>query len=317
MNWVDVAIILTLLIFIAKGWRKSFFSELLGLFGFLFAFLFSLRFYNVLANFIGMNFTLPHSFANILGFILSWYLIEILFFALTHIFFPKGFKENLFPGEKFLSIVPSFFKGLIFVTIILILLTAFPMNPQIKKDLNNSSVGSMILAKTYLVEVPLKSAFGGFTNDTLTFLTIEPKTDQSLNLGFKNNNYTSDEVTENEMIALVNGERVKAGLPPLTFGADLRTIARFHSGDMFARGYFAHLSPEGEDVAGRALKAGIDFRIIGENLAYAPSLELAHKGLMNSPGHRANILSPDFHYIGVGVAVTEEYGIMLTQVFKD
>jgi uncharacterized protein YkwD len=86
---------------------------------------------------------------------------------------------------------------------------------------------------------------------------------------------------------------------------------------MFKRGYFAHNSPEGENVADRAEKVGVDYQVIGENLAYAPTLALAHNGLMNSPGHRANILSSDYQKIGIGVQDGGVYGLMITQVFSN
>jgi len=50
----------------------------------------------------------------------------------------------------------------------------------------------------------------------------------------------------------------------------------------------------------RLRAAGIGYLTAGENLAFAPNLSLAHSGLMNSPGHRANILRPAFHHIGIG-----------------
>jgi uncharacterized protein YkwD len=103
----------------------------------------------------------------------------------------------------------------------------------------------------------------------------------------------------------------------LEFDANLRKVARGHSEDMFKRGYFSHYSPEGDSVADRAEEQNIDFLVIGENLAFAPNLELAHRGLMNSEGHRANILSKDYGKIGIGVLDGGVYGKMFTQVFSN
>ncbi|MCL4365722.1 CAP domain-containing protein, partial [Patescibacteria group bacterium] len=119
------------------------------------------------------------------------------------------------------------------------------------------------------------------------------------------------------MFELVNKERTGRGLKALVFDQKLQAVARGHSGDMFKKGYFSHYSLEGKTVADRALNASVDFLVIGENLAYAPSVELAHKGLMNSEGHRANILSPDFNKVGIGVLDGGIYGKMFTQVFSD
>jgi uncharacterized protein YkwD len=56
---------------------------------------------------------------------------------------------------------------------------------------------------------------------------------------------------------------------------------------------------------------------VGENLALAPSVDLAHIGLMNSPSHRENILDPNFKRIGIGIIDADPYGKMITQVFTD
>ena len=65
------------------------------------------------------------------------------------------------------------------------------------------------------------------------------------------------------------------------------------------------------------LKAGVEFFIVGENLAFAPTLEIAHDGLMQSPGHRKNILEEEFERVGIGVIDGGSYGRMFVQVFAD
>lgn len=317
MNWVDLVIIFTLAFFAFEGVGRPLFFELYDLFSFVLAFLLSLRFYNLVSKGLESLFSLPHSFANVIGFILVWYLGELVFYIISRTFQPLSQRLLRLPGDQILSIIPSFLRGVILVSILLILVATFPIQPQIKQDVQSSKIGSFLLSQSYQLEAPLKNIFGGLANDTLTFLTIEPKTNESVDLGFKTNNYIFDERAESAMISLVNSERVSRGISPLTFDESLRSIARSHSADMLEKGYFSHYSPEGKDVADRAEVAGIKYLVIGENLAYAPSLQAAHQGLMNSPGHRANILSTDYHYIGIGVANAGDYGMMFTQVFKN
>ena len=69
---------------------------------------------------------------------------------------------------------------------------------------------------------------------------------------------------------------------------------------MLVRGYFGHVTPEGIEPFVRIEKGGIDYDAAGENLALAPTVEIAHTGLMESPGHRANILRPEFGKVGIG-----------------
>ncbi|MBI2022840.1 CvpA family protein [Candidatus Daviesbacteria bacterium] len=318
MNWVDIVIILILIFFTLEGLGRSFIGELLDFFSFLLAFFFSLRFYNEFGLFYKNFFSIPHSLANVLGFVSVWFIVETILFTLVHILLSR-FKplHKLNVKLNVLAVIPAFFRGLIFIAIILVLIGTFPIQPRIKKAVSDSQIGSRILAQSAKLERPLKNVFGGITQDTLTFLTIKPRSDETVNLGFQTTEFNPSPQLEIQMVTMVNRERVSTGLKSLEFDDRLRVVGRNHSADMFTRGYFAHYSPEGDSVAQRAEKAGIGYLVIGENLAYAPDLDLAHNGLMNSPGHRANILSEDFGKIGIGIQNGGVYGLMITQVFSN
>jgi len=318
MNWVDLTIIGLLIFFVYESLHRSFIGELLDFFSFLLAFFLSLRFYNAVAAFYSSNFDIPKSLATILGFITLWFLVEAVFFGLIHLFIHKI--PGIEKAAKFLkpfSPIPAFSRGLIFISILLVLVGTFPIQPKIKIAVHESTIGSYILDKTQRLEGPLKNVFGGLTQDTLSFLTVKPKSDESVDLGFQITEFKANPKREKEMIALVNKERTSLGLKALTYNEALQEIGRKHSTDMFKRGYFAHNSPEGKSVADRAEEAGYFYLVIGENLAYAPDLDLAHTGLMNSPGHKANILSEDFNKVGIGIMDGGAYGLMVTQVFSN
>lgn len=119
------------------------------------------------------------------------------------------------------------------------------------------------------------------------------------------------------MVDLVNNEREKAGVDKLRVDESMMVVARGHSKDMFERKYFSHYDPDGHDAAWRMQRANLDFQIVGENLAYAPDVETAHTGLMDSEGHRKNILDHQFHRVGIGVIDGGPSGKMLTQLFAD
>ncbi len=78
-----------------------------------------------------------------------------------------------------------------------------------------------------------------------------------------------------------------------------------------------HIDPEGNSPFDRMRDGGVRFITAGENLALAQTVSIAHKGLMDSPGHRANILSPHYSPVGIGVAQGGRHGTMLTQKFAD
>lgn len=134
---------------------------------------------------------------------------------------------------------------------------------------------------------------------------------------FKNSHYIPRPDLEQEMLRLVNAERRKKMLRPLQADTQMREVAVLHAADMFVRGYFSHNSPEGTDPFMRMKQAGIRYRTAGENLAHANSLPLAHKGLMNSPGHRDNILNPRFGRLGIAILDAGNKGLMFVQEFRD
>jgi uncharacterized YkwD family protein len=117
------------------------------------------------------------------------------------------------------------------------------------------------------------------------------------------------------MLDLVNQERLKAGLKPLAVDYRLVRLARLKSQDMVDKGYFGHYSSTYGSPFDMMKGAGVQYRYAGENLAGAPTVARAHSALMNSPGHRANILNPDFTHVGIGVVSGGPYGKMFTQMF--
>ena len=100
---------------------------------------------------------------------------------------------------------------------------------------------------------------------------------------------------------MVNQERAKAGCGPLTINAKLMATARGYSEDMALNDYFSHTGLDGSSVSERAVAAGYNFSLIGENIAAGQlSPESVMEGWMQSPGHRANILKCDYREIGIG-----------------
>ncbi|MEV6091744.1 CAP domain-containing protein [Streptomyces cellulosae] len=122
--------------------------------------------------------------------------------------------------------------------------------------------------------------------------------------------------TEAEVVELTNRERARAGLPPLSRDPLLTTAAQAHSADMVARDFYAHTAPDGGKPWDRAAAAGSRCRAVGENIACGQrSAAEVVRGWMNSPGHRANILKPEFTHIGVGFAGGGRAGTYWTQLF--
>ena len=120
---------------------------------------------------------------------------------------------------------------------------------------------------------------------------------------------------ENYILQQVNKERTKAGLAPLQIDSRLVQTARAKSQDMIAHGYFDHQSPTLGSPFDQMKRAGITYRYAGENIAGNSSAAGAMVSWMNSAGHRANILNPNYTRIGIGIVKGGPYGMMLTQQF--
>ena len=122
---------------------------------------------------------------------------------------------------------------------------------------------------------------------------------------------------EAAMLTLLNQSRADAGLRLLKANTTLRSVARLHGDDMFAYGYLSHQSRDGRLPLARVEAAGLSPWHVGENLAYAQDVREAHQLLMNSPGHRANILSPVYRWIGIGVMDGGQHGVIVVEDFTD
>jgi uncharacterized YkwD family protein len=121
---------------------------------------------------------------------------------------------------------------------------------------------------------------------------------------------------ESEVVILVNKERAKQGLAPLKDNWELSRVARYKSEDMVNKNYFSHTSPTYGSPFDMMKKFGITYTTAGENIAMGqPTAASVMEGWMNSPGHKANILSKNFTEIGVGVAKNKSGSIYWTQQF--
>jgi len=102
-----------------------------------------------------------------------------------------------------------------------------------------------------------------------------------------------------------NRYRANAGLAPLKLNEELSAAAKNKVNDMFARQYFEHVSPAGEGPADIIKEAGYEYVTTGENLALGDfgTDQVLVKAWMDSPGHRANIMNPNFTEIGVAAAL--------------
>ena len=144
-----------------------------------------------------------------------------------------------------------------------------------------------------------------------TSLTVDPSLEEGP--------VTTTEDAEKKLLGLVNRDRMAAGLSALQWDEGVARVARGHSEEMRRTKNVAHISPTTGSAADRVRAAKIKTAVVLENVARAYGVGEAHQGLMNSPGHRANVMSATATNLGIGAVFGEEVSgrreIFITQVF--
>ncbi len=120
---------------------------------------------------------------------------------------------------------------------------------------------------------------------------------------------------EEEMLRLVNQDREEHKLRPLCMDQKLRGIARDHSDDMAFNRFCDHDSHDGRTLFDRIYEGGIWASAFAENVAKDTSVVTAEEGLMNSPGHRKNLLDSNYTHVGIGIVRGDSGYIYVTQDF--
>ena len=317
MNWVDLILILIVLLAVIAGWYRGFISSMLSLLVWVGSFIGAYLFYPYVANFIDNLFNAgPWLLA--LAFLLTAIVAGVLLSIVA------GYLARSAPVEahqssvnKILGIIPGAITGYLYAVIFSAIFLSLPIRDGITEKVRSSQLGVQLAMQSEWANRKLAPVFDEAIRQTINSLTVQPGSDEKINLTFKIDNATPKPNYEAEMLQLINKERQKHGLKPLQADPEMLQVARAHSQDMFAKGYFAHDNPEGKDPFDRMKAANVRFVAAGENLALAQTVEIAHVNLMNSPGHRANILNPSFGRVGIGILDGGFYGLMISQEFRD
>ena len=318
LNWIDWTIIAILFYYGFQGWEAGFADLGLSFVTFILSLWLSIKFHAPVGDFFAQKFGVPPVWTTVLGYVVVGFIAEAVLAQLAAMLIgrlPKKLLDSKY--NKWLGIIVSAFNGVVVISFILLVIMALPLRGTVKTDVKGSRIGSFLVDTVQTYGGPIESTIQQARDTAVKFMTVEPDSKEriALDVAPAEKDLQVDDVDERAMLDLVNAERVKAGVQKLTVDVRIIPVARAHSKDMFMRRYFSHVNPEGLDAGNRMENASIHFTVAGENLAYAPDLQTAHEGLMNSPGHRRNILDPSFHHIGIGIISTDSYGIMITQDF--
>lgn len=320
LNLIDALLCLIVLLSLLFGWYRGFILGIVDLIRWIGGLVIGLRYYQPVARWMAAHIPIPEVWDRPIAFLLTAAVAGLVIQVLL-IFVVRRFPESIHERKinRILGLLPGFINGVIFAAIVAPILMALPLSDSLRGSTRDSQIANRLAVVSDRLESTLSPVFDDAVRQSLNLLTVrpEPESSESVNLPFTVKGPAPKPDLEARMLALVNEERAKQGLKPLVADPELTQVARQHSADMFARGYFSHYSPEGKSPFDRMHDAGVKYSTAGENLALAPTLTIAHNGLMNSPGHRANILRPQFGRVGIGVMDGGSKGLMISQEFRN
>lgn len=319
---IDAAIIALIGVAIWNGYRSGFISTAYGLATWVVSFATAVVFQSPasqLVQYLGLSPATAHP----VSFVLMLVLVELLFTAagyfavkpiVRHV---HGISHWTELSDKVLGVFPSVARSLFVAGILLSALVVSPLSPELKAAVEQSRLSRALIERVSEIQPQLARLSGQVGDNVPLFVTKlgEDETESLANILPDNLTLAPDPSAEQQMFLLVNEERKNAGVQPLSWDDRLLPVARQHSEEMFRLKYFSHQSPVNGSPFDRLKAAKITYTKAGENLAYAQSVTIAHRGLMDSPGHKANILDPAFTRMAVGVIYAGAYGRMFTQMF--
>lgn len=318
LNLIDALLALIVVVGLWGGWRRGFLLAMLQLFTLAASLVLAFVGYPYFQAWLQAGvpvlgvWTAPLSFLAI--YILAHLVIGRLAGALAGVF-PRTVHAHGI--NRALGLAPGGVNGLINAMLVSLLLLTLPLSDGLSKLARDSVLAGQLSVPAQWLEARLAPIFHPALQRSLQAMTVPAEPHSSLKLPYQVNAPKARPDLEARMLDMVNAERTAQGLRPLQADPALAEVARAHSRDMFARSYFSHTSPEGQAPFDRMRQAGVTYLVAGENLALAQTLPSAHQGLMNSPGHRANILLPRYGRVGIGVLDGGRYGLMVTQNFRN
>ena len=319
---VDLVILIFLALLLVRGWARGFVREAMDLVGLVIGTILAFRLGPALGAGLAAMTDISDDVARFIGGVLVFFAVGIgAAFATRRIE-----RTARLPGLNLVNRAGgaglAAAWGVFVATLVLTLGVVLPMPPAVAESIDDSAVAQTLTDPNGIAQEVFVGLAGDRLIETMLNLRevvgvrrviVEP--DAVIDLVPSDvEDLVADEEAGREVFDLVNAARESAGLAQLTWSDALAEVGSGHAMEMYLDGYFAHTSPLTGDVGDRVSDAGIHFSVAGENLALAATVSEVHKGLMDSPGHRANIEADFYESIGVAV-VRGPLGLMTVEVF--
>ena len=318
LNWIDWLIIVLFLYEVYRGWKSGFIALGITFISFALSLWIAILLRAPVSQFFSEKFGIVQMWSTAIAYVGVAFASQMVFsYILSHLllYLPEKIEKS-----KINNLLGTFVSGvncLTTVGFVLVVLLAIPMKGTVREDVRASVIGGAIVRFVETYGGPIKNAVADLEKNATRFLTVNPDSKESMNLDVSPNEgeLEVNDVAERALLDLVNKERLAVGAPKLVVDVNVVKVARSHSRDMFLKKYFSHVSLDGKTLGDRLDAGNVKYSLAGENLAFAPDVEMAHNGLMNSPEHKKNLLDPQFKHVGIGIISTSKYGMMVTQDF--
>lgn len=319
MNFIDYIIIALLVIALIRGYTRGAIVLILDILSFILSIVGAFYLTAPLSPIIDRLINVPDQLVRTVAFGVAFLTTQVVLSIFNWLILrlTVTIEHNL--ANRVFGLLISLFYTLVLVGVILIILESVPINKRYRAALEESRLSATTRQLVAPLRLPIDRALQTAIQEVAKVITInpDPSSAERRLLHINPKRLEINQSAEQQLLALVNEERQKQGRRSLTIDQDLTEVARAHARDMWQRQYFSHVNPDGQDPFDRLKAANVQFITAGENLALAPTVGLAHEGLMNSEGHRANILEESFGRIGIGVVEGAPFGEMVVQVFSD
>jgi len=318
LNPLDVAVLVVIFVAAWYGFQAGFVSTTYSLATWVLAVGAALTFARPASGLIEAVAKVPPALAATLGFLAIILAAEALFALAGHfairpvVALVRG--TRLRAVDQVLGTTPAVIRALLIVAVAILAIEALPVPSEVKAAVETSRTARVVNAQVAALEPQIERLTAQLGGSGLLVTRIGE--DQTEHLDLPDGiDLAPDPIAERQLFDLVNEERTQRSLLALVWDQRLVPVARAHSEEMLRLKYFSHDSPVSGSPFDRLKAAKITYSRAGENLAYAQSISVAHRALMDSPGHRENILRPEFTRIGIGVINAGVYGRMVTQLF--
>src|SRR5678816_4485261 len=215
MNWFDLILILIVLLAVIAGWYRGFISSMLSLLVWAGSFVIAYLFYPYVASFIDKLFDAgPWLLA--ISFILTAIVAGTLLSILAgYIARAAPIQAHQSVINRFLGIIPGAIMGYLYAVIFSAIILALPVRDGITEKVRTGPLGVQLAMQSEWANRKLAPVFDEAVRQTINSLTVQPNSDEKVNLTFKIDNAVAKPNYESEMLQIINTERQKHGLKPL------------------------------------------------------------------------------------------------------